>query len=328
MREHPLLEKMRTALRRRGRSRRTERTYLYWLDRFLRYFADRPPGPWTEAHAEAFLNHLAVAERVSAVTQNQALAALLFFFRHVLEIESPWFDAVARAKRPKTMPVVLTREEIRALFGEMDGVPLIVAHHLYGSGLRLSEGLSLRIKDVDFHQGILIIRHPKGGRDRVTMLPRASRELLRAHIAEVAKLHARDLEEGAGAVELPYALHRKLPNASTQWRWQWVFPATRRYEHAPTGEIRRHHLHPTVIQRAVTEAARAAAIPKRATCHSLRHSFATHLLDSGCDIRTIQRLLGHRDVRTTMIYTHVLLDFGTGIDSPLDQLLTPRRPRD
>jgi integron integrase len=254
----------------------------------------------------AFLTSLAVQDKVAASTQNQALSALLFLYREVLGVDLPWLEDVVRAKRPRYLPVVLTRDETRALLQQLNGVPRIMALLLYGAGLRLLECCRLRVKDVDFAANQIVIRDGKGRKDRVTMLPAAARTLLARHMDQVRAQHEADLRREAGWVELPGALLRKYPRAGREWAWQWVFPATRFYVDRLTGQRRRHHLHESVLQRAVKDAVRAAGIPKIATCHTLRHSFATHLLEDNHDIRTVQELLGHRDVSTTMIYTHVL----------------------
>ena len=268
----------------------------------------------------AFLTSLAVERRVAASTQNQALAALLFLYREVLESDLPWLDDLVRARRPRRLPVVMSRDEVRQVLAEMDGVTHLMATLLYGAGLRLLECARLRVQDVDFDARTLFVRAGKGDRDRAAILPASARSALEAQLATVRRLHSADIADGAGWVELPTALERKYPRAPRQLAWQWVFPATRTYFHPSTGHRRRHHLHETVLQRAVREAVRASAIPKRITCHTFRHSFATHLLEDGTDIRTIQELLGHRSVTTTMIYTHVLNRGPLGVASPLDRL--------
>jgi len=252
--------------------------------------------------------------------QNQALSALLFLYREVLEQEVPWLDDVVRARRPVRLPVVLTRDEVRAVLRQLRGTPRLMAILLYGSGLRLLECARLRVKDVDFGRNQVIVRAGKGDKDRTTTLPTIISVELARHLDVVKKQHDLDLRQGAGWVELPWALARKYPNAGREWAWQWVFPATRFYVDRVTGQRRRHHLHESVVQRAVKDAVRLAGIPKRATCHTLRHSFATHLLEDDRDIRTVQELLGHRDVSTTMIYTHVLNRGPAGVRSPADRM--------
>ena len=266
----------------------------------------------------AFLTHLAMVERVSASTQNQAMGALLFLYRHVLERRVGWLEHVVRAKRPARIPVVLTREEAESVLAQMNGVPRLVASLLFGSGLRLLEALTLRVKDLDFARGEIRVRDAKGGKDRITMLAQGLMPELRMHLEAVQRLHERDLRAGAGSVALPGALDRKLPTAPWDWAWQWVFPAARHYVVRESGVQRRYHLDPSVVQRAFHAALKEAGLSKRATCHTLRHSFATYLLERGSDIRTVQELLGHRDVRTTMIYTHVLNRGALGVRSPLD----------
>ena len=268
-----------------------------------------------------FLSSLAVEGNVAASTQNQALGALLFLYRDVLEQDLPWLDDMVRAKRPVRLPVVLTREEVRTLLFHMRGVPRLMAMLLYGAGLRLLECACLRVKDVDFARNQLTVRGGKGDKDRMTMLPAVVKTELARHLELAKQQHEADLRHGAGWVELPSALSRKYPNAGREWPWQWVFPATRIYVERATGQRRRHHLHESVLQRAVREALHRAAIPKRATCHTFRHSFATHLLEDGHDIRTVQELLGHRDVTTTMIYTHVLNRGSAGVQSPADRMM-------
>ncbi len=266
----------------------------------------------------AYLGHLAVERKVSASTQSQALAAIQFLYRDVLRRPIGFVTGVPRAKRRERLPVVLTRSEVRALVEQLRGTKRIMALLLYGAGLRLNECLSLRVKDVDFEMRQIVVRGGKGDKDRVTMLPASVEEGLRAHLDKVRTLHARDIAAGGGDVELPGALARKLPEAARDWGWQWIFPASTRYLDQATGTLRRHHLHETVLQRAVHDAGIRAILTKRATCHGLRHSFATHLLEDGYDIRTVQELLGHKDVSTTMIYTHVLNRGGRGVRSPAD----------
>ena len=316
-----LLDRVHDALRARHYSIRTETAYVAWIRRFVVFHGKRHPKEMGEAEVNAFLSHLATREHVSSSTQNQALAALLFLYRNVLELPFPRLEGLVRAKRPQRMPVVLTRDEAARLLSKMDGVPRLVAVLLYGSGLRLLEGLRLRVKDVDFGLDQILVRDGKGARDRVTMLPAAAKESLRVHLASVREVHRGDCAEGRGSVLLPDALARKYPNASRDWGWQYVFPAPERSRDPRTGREGRHHVHETTVQKAVRRAAREAAIVKRVTPHTLRHSFATHLLEAGYDIRTIQELLGHKDVATTMIYTHVLnTSGGRGVRSPVDAL--------
>ncbi|MBK9129823.1 MAG: integron integrase [Phycisphaerales bacterium] len=316
-----LSDRARAAMRRRAFSPRTEEAYLGWMRRYHEFHGRRDPAALGAEHVSAFLNELATRGRVAAATQNQALAALLFLYREVLGVDLPWLDDLVRAKTPARLPVVLTRDEVRAVLGRLDGVRLLMATLLYGCGLRLLECCRLRVKDVDFGRNQITVRRGKGDKDRATMLPLAVKAALAAHLERVRAQHARDVATGAGWVELPGALGAKLPNAGREWPWQWVFPATRMYTHRETGHRRRHHLHETVLQDAVRRAVLAAGIAKRATCHTFRHSFATHLLEDGSDIRTVQELLGHRDVATTMIYTHVLNRGPAGVQSPADRLL-------
>ncbi len=315
---------MRAGLTARHYSRRTEEVYCHWVRRYVRFHQLRHPAELGDEEINAFLTHLAVTEHVSASTQTQALSALLFLYRQVLGREVGELDLV-RANKPRHLPVVLTREEVRRLLAGLEGDPRLVAALLYGSGLRLMEALRLRVCDLEPGRGELLVRSGKGGRDRVTMLPRSLQPALEAQLARGRALHERDLAAGWGRVELPGALARKYPKAPWEWRWQWVFPQQRRWRNRENGEEGRHHIHETIVQRAVTAAVRRAEIDKHATCHTLRHSFATHLLEDGYDIRTIQELLGHKDVRTTMIYAHVLNRGGQGVRSPIDDLVGERR---
>ncbi len=315
-----LLSQLRQAIRVRHYSRRTEEAYVWWARRFVRFCGLRHPCELGEAEVTRFLSSLAVDGHVSASTQNQALSALLFLYVEVLGAKVGWLATMVRAKRPVRVPVVLTREEVRAILAGMPGTCWLLGAVLYGTGMRLLEALSVRVKDIDFGGNEITVRGGKGDRDRVTMLPERLRGPLLHHLAEVRRQHERDLAEGAGWVELPGALGVKYPAAGREWAWQWVFPATRLYTDGSTGQRRRHHLHESVIQRAFRQAVRVAGLTKRASCHALRHSFATHLLEAGYDIRTVQELLGHRDVRTTMIYTHVLRRGGLGVRSPADSL--------
>lgn len=313
-----LLDQVRTAIRRRHYSYRTEQAYIHWIKRFIHFHGVRHPREMGETEVTAFLNSLVSGRGVAAATQNQALSAILFLYKEVLGRPLDWLDGLARAKRPARVPTVLTVAEVRRLLSGLDGAKWLMASLLYGAGLRLRECLKLRVKDVDFEYRQIVVRDGKGGKDRVTMLPVTVVEALKVHLARVKVLHETDLAAGLGDVELPEGLARKFPRAATDWGWKFVFPAYR-YSTCPrTGVIRRHHVYEDVLIRAVKLAARAAGINKHVSCHTLRHSFATHLLESGYDIRTVQELLGHKDVSTTMIYTHVLNKGGRGVLSPLD----------
>jgi integron integrase len=315
-----LLEAFRTVLRTAHYSRRTERSYVYWLQRFLAHYRGRPPVQMGAAEIQGFLSHLAVHDRVTASTQNQALCALVFLYGRVLKKEVGTLEGIDRAKTPQRLPVVLSREEVQALLASMSGVPRLICRLLYGTGLRLSECLALRVKDIDFDRTELTVRDGKGAKDRMTMLPASCRDDLARHLDRVRRLHQQDLARNLGRAPLPYALAAKYPHADRDWGWQYVFPASSHYTDSHTGIRHRHHLHETVIQRAMAQAVRKARIAKPATPHTLRHSFATHLLEAGYDIRTIQELLGHSDLQTTMIYTHVLNRGGRGVASPVDSL--------
>ena len=315
-----LLDRVREAIRTRHYSRLTEKAYVHWIKRYIFFHNKRHPADMGAPEVTRFLSSLAVEGKVAASTQNQALSALLFLYAQVLEVDLPWMDEIVRAKRPQRLPVVLTRDEVRAVLQRLDGVPRLMGVLLYGAGLRLLECCRLRVKDVDVATNQIVIRDGKGRKDRVTMLPAAIKPALITHIERARTQHQADLRRGAGWVELPGALARKYPNAGREWGWQWVFPATRFYVDGVTGQRRRHHLHESVLQRAVKDAVRAAGIAKPATCHTFRHSFATHLLEDGHDIRTVQELLGHRDVSTTMIYTHVLNRGPAGVRSPADRM--------
>ncbi|HET8712411.1 MAG TPA: integron integrase [Gemmatimonadales bacterium] len=317
-----LLTQVRRALRLRHYSQRTEDAYVSWIRRFVRFSGMRHPRELGVGDVTRYLTSLATERRVSASTQNQALSAILFLYKDVLDLPVGWLSGVLRAKRTPRVPVVFTPREVRRVLARVrggGGMGLVVAL-LYGTGMRLLELLRLRVKDVDFERHEVTVRGGKGDRDRVTMLPERLAGPLLRHLAEVRSQHERDVAAGAGWVELPGALAGKYPNAGREWGWQWVFPATRTYEDGVSGERRRHHLHETVVQRAFKEAVRGAGIAKQGSCHTLRHSFATHLLAAGYDIRTVQELLGHRDVSTTMIYTHVLNRGGRGVRSPADML--------
>ena len=315
-----LLDQVRNAIRRKHFSLRTEQSYVHWIKRFILFHGKRHPREMGAAEVTAFLNHLARERQVASATQNQGLNAILFLYREVLSSPLGWLEGVDRAKRPGRVPTVLTQEEAARLLLQVDGTTKLMVGLLYGAGLRLMECLRLRVKDVDFGYGQLVVRDGKGSKDRITMLPQSLVDPLKEHLGRVKRLHERDLAEGYGDVELPYALARKYPNADREWAWQYVFPSRKRSVDPRTGAIRRHHVYETVLQRAVKQAARDAGITKPVSCHTLRHySFATHLLESGYDIRTVQELLGHKEVTTTMIYTHVLNKGGRGVKSPLDR---------
>jgi len=314
-----LLDQVRGKIRLKHYSLRTEQTYLDWIRRFIRHSGKRHPRELGAAEVEAFLTHLAVAGRVAASTQNQAKSALLFLYREVLEAELPWLDNVQQAKAPRRLPVVLTVAEVQAVLSRLAGTHALIARLLYGTGMRLMECLRLRVKDVDFARGEILVRDGKGFKDRVTMLPASVADDLRSHLERVRDLHVADLAAGYGETGLPYALDRKYPNAGREWGWQYVFPSRGLAVDPRSGVVRRHHVLDQAVQRAIKQAVRAAGIVKPATPHTLRHSFATHLLEGGYDIRTVQELLGHADVSTTMIYTHVLNRGGRGVVSPLDR---------
>jgi integron integrase len=316
-----LFDRVRMAVRTRHYSRRTEEAYLAWTKRYVLFHRKRHPAAMGAEEVNAFLSHLAVEGHVSTSTQAQALSALVFLYRHVLEDPLPWIDDIVRARRSRKLPVVLSREEVRLLLGAMRGVPRLVAAVLYGGGLRLLEALRLRVKDVDFSARLLVVREGKGAKDRRTMLPDSLSRPLQAQVEFVRRVHRKDVAAGRGEVWLPDALERKYANAARELAWQYLFPASRLSVDPASGIERRHHLDESAVQRAVKEAVRGVGIQKNAGCHTLRHSFATHLLEDGSDIRTIQELLGHADVRTTMIYTHVLQRVGgRGIRSPLDTI--------
>ena len=318
-REPRLLDQVRARLRLRHYSRRTEQAYVYWIRRYIRAWLPRHPRELDGAAVEAFLTGLATRDDVAASTQNQALSALLFLYREVLGVELPWMENVVRAKRPRRLPVVLARAQVARLLERLAGREALMAGLLYGSGLRLMECVRLRVKDVGLARNELVVRDGKGGKDRVTVLPAALREGLERQLAAVRELHARDLACGAGRVYLPHALARKYPNAPAELAWQYVFPATRLSVDPRDGVRRRHHLDEKVLQKAVRGAALACGFDRPVTPHTLRHCFATHLLESGADIRTVQELLGHKDVATTQIYTHVLNRGALGVLSPLDR---------
>ena len=314
-----LLDRVRWHLRVKHYSIRTEKTYLDWIRRFILFHGKRHPADMGEEEIAAFLSHLAIDGRVAASTQNQAFSALLFLYGQVLERKLDYVAGVERVSRPPKLPVVFTRAEARAALAHMKGDYRLMVHLLYGSGLRLLECLRLRVKDIDFGYRQITVREGKGMRERVTILPERLCRPLQAHLARVKEIHQQDLARGSGAVYLPTALHRKYPNAARQWAWQYVFPAEKVSVDPRSGEKRRHHVGEKNLQNAVKQAIRAAGIAKAASCHTFRHSFATHLLESGYDIRTVQELLGHRDISTTMIYTHVCNKPGLSIRSPVDE---------
>ncbi len=321
-----LLDQVRQGIQTRHLSYSTEQTYVGWIKRFIFFHRKRHPAEMGEQEIARFLSSLATERHVSASTQNQALNALLFLYHQVLEKKIGLVQGVVRAKKPIRLPVVLTKEEVKCLLVGMNGIPWMMAMLLYGAGLRLMECCRLRAKDIDFARNQIVVRAGKGNKDRYTMLPTAIRDLLLSHLRAVKQQHHEDLQKGLGRVALPDALDRKYPNAGREWGWQWVFPATSHYVDRVTGEKRRHHLHESVLQRAVKYARLKAGIAKPAGPHTMRHSFATHLLEDGYDIRTVQELLGHRDVTTTMIYTHVLNRGGRGVRSRADTLMSTPSP--
>src|SRR5213594_148699 len=313
-----LLDQVRDVIRRKHYSIRTEQAYVDWIKRFIIYHDKRHPAEMAQEEIAQFLTPLARDLNVAASTQNQALSALLFLYKEVLKQEIGWLENVERAKKPARLPVVLTRQEVRRIFMHLHGTPRLMAGLLYGSGLRLMECVRLRVKDVDFAYARITVRDAKGAKDRVTMLPVNMATALERHLVKVKAQHGQDLEDGFGEVYLPDALERKYRNAARSWSWQFVFPSARISVDPRTATRRRHHVDENVLQVAVKKAVRASGISKPATCHTLRHSFATHLLENGYDIRAVQELLGHKDVSTTMIYTHVLNRPGIGVKSPLD----------
>jgi integron integrase len=314
-----LLDEVRNVMRTKHYSLRTEQTYINWIKQYIIFNQKRHPAELGAREVTNFLSHLAVNRQVAASTQNQALAAILFLYRHVLKLELPWLEDVQRAKKPSRVPLVFTHEEVKLVLAQLTHTNWLMASLLYGSGLRLMECLRLRIKDLDFDYQQILVRDGKGGKDRRTIMPSTLVGALKQHRDRVKALHDRDLRNGLGSVFLPYALDRKYPNASRDWRWQYLFPSANISRDPRSGELRRHHVGESVLQRAIKSAIRAAGIAKPGSCHTLRHSFATHLLEDGYDIRTVQELLGHKDLNTTMIYTHVLNRGGRGVHSPLDK---------
>jgi integron integrase len=315
-----LLDQVREAIRLRHYSLRTEHAYVHWIKRFILFHNKRHPREMKEAEVGQFLSFLATDSHVSASTQNQALNAILFLYRDVLETPIGYINGVVRAQRPKRLPVVLSRQEVKALLDGLKGTEWLMAMLLYGAGLRLMECLRLRVKDLDFSSNQIIVRAGKGDKDRITTLPTVVRDPLQRHLEQVKRQYQQDMANGQGGVSLPDALEKKYPNAPKEWSWQFVFPASKYSLDPRSGKRRRHHLHETVLQKAVKEACRKAELSKHAGCHTLRHSFATHVLEAGYDIRRVQELLGHKDVTTTMVYTHVLNRGGQGVLSPADRL--------
>ena len=315
-----LMDRVRHAIRARHYSRRTEEAYVYWIRRYILFHGKAHPSTMGATEISAFLTWLTVRGHVSASTQNQALSALLYLYRHVLKIDIGEIEHVPRARTPERLPVILSREEVAVVLKQLTGTMKVAVVLLYGAGLRLRECLELRIKDIDFDRGEIVIRQGKGHKDRVTVFPSAAKRPLSAHLDVVRRQHHDDLARGFGRVVLPFAIGRKYVNAATDWRWQFVFPAARVCRDPQFGPPSRYHVHEPVVQRAVAAAVRRAGVAKRVPCHAFRHAFATHLLEDGYDIRTVQELLGHRDVSTTMIYTHVLNRGGLGVKSPADRL--------
>lgn len=315
-----VIDQLRERLRYRHYSLRTEQAYLHWVKRFIYFHNKRHPLDMGREEIVSFLSHLAIRRQVAASTQSQALSALLFLYKEVLAVDLPWLNEFERPKKTARLPTVLSIGEVQALLSQMMGTPQLVARLLYGTGMRLLECLRLRVKDVDFPRNLILVRDGKGAKDRVTMLPQALREPLRLHLNVILEQFKADLAKGMAGVQMPYALARKYPNAEYEWGWQYVFPAQNYSKDPRSGVIRRHHVDEKQIQRHVKKAAHAAGLIKPVSPHTLRHSFATHLLQSGADIRTVQELLGHKDVTTTQIYTHVLDRGGVGLISPLDRM--------
>jgi integron integrase len=315
-----LLDQLRAALRSRHYSHRTEQTYTLWVKRFIHFHKVRHPAEMAEPEINAFLTHLAVKKKVSASTQNQALSALLFLYRHVICHEVGDLGEVIRARRPTRLPVVMTRDEVKAVLSQITCDKWLMASLMYGAGLRLMECLRLRVQDIDFSRNEILVRDGKGAKDRITMLPESLKAQLQDYLKKVKAIHEKDLNEGWGGVLMPDALDRKYPNAPKEWRWQWVFPQENRWVNLKTKEQGRHHVDESLLQKAVRDAVARVGLTKRVTCHTFRHSFATHLLEGGYNIRTVQELLGHSDLKTTMIYTHVLNRGPAGVRSPIDGL--------
>ena len=322
-----LLDEVRNLLRTRHYSYRTEQSYSYWMKRYFLFHQLKHPAEMGAPEIKSFLTDLAVNQTVSASTQNQALAALLFLYKEVLDVDLPWLGDLPRAKPSQRLPVVLTPDEVQAILSRLSGTHKLMAGLLYGSGLRLLECLRLRVKDVDFAYQQIIVRDGKGGKDRLTVLPASLIEPLKNHLVRVKKLHEIDLQAGLGRVHLPDALARKYPQANAQWGWQYVFPARQLSRDPRTGLVGRHHASQTALQHAVKKALQQSGIAKPASCHTFRHCFATHLLESGYDIRTIQELLGHKELSTTMIYTHVMKKGGQGVHSPIDRMKLADPPK-
>jgi len=315
-----LLDRRQAAWRARHYSRRTEQAYITWIKRFIVFHHVRHPAEMAEPEINGFLTHLATQKKVSASTQHQALSALRFLYRHVLDREVGELGEVIRARKPHRRPVVMTRDEVNAVLENLSGATWLMASLMYGAGLRLLECQRLRVQDIDFTRNEILVRDGKGAKDRITMLPASLKAPRQEHLTRVKAIHEQDLADGWGCVLLPDALDRKYPNAPKNWRWQWVFPQENRWKNAKTGDQGRHHVDESLIQKAVRQAVASAGLTRRATCHTFRHSFATHLLEGGYDIRTVQELLGHKDVKTTMIYTHVLNCGPSGVRSPMDGL--------
>lgn len=315
----PLLNEVRRAIRLKHFSRNTEVSYLYYMVDFIRFHSKRHPKDMGVDEIRAYLSNLATDKHVAASTQNVALSALLFLYKQVLHLALPYIDQIQHAKRPKRVPVVFTKDEVQRILLELRGVHYLVIALLYDTGMRLNEGLRLRVKDVDFVYQQLTVRDGKGGKDRITMLPKSLEGHLKNQLARAKEIHDCDLRQGYGEIELPYALTRKYRSAGREWGWQYVFPAAGFSRDKRTDRTGRHHLLASAFQKAMKQAMQSAGIHKHGSCHTLRHSFATHLLEGGYDIRTVQELLGHKDVKTTMIYTHVLNRGGKGVRSPLDR---------